>query len=389
MILVGRYIEDLSKTSITYKHYNENPEDQYPTYSICFKGTSLYWNNDLAIFNEYELHPDQFEQILKGENAFRYHYNATSRLYKKLPTFFRNVLNRSFGAFHLQISDILDKAIFTADDGDNSILYDKFSNSNSSHDPPFYIGYQTPEMICFTRESKYGPNTTWLEDELSFNEKLLKDTSILHPKTNFSIYIHYPNHLIRSLASPNFKSSLKKYADLIEPTNGTSRFLEFRLSQGTVLRKRSDATGSCRSEIVDYDRYLLEIVCKDPNISCIPPYWKDKLQNISGLPECTQQIQLKGVYDSTTSKKQIIAKHSVPCTDMYNSIVSKWQRKEAGDPWMLLKFLYEDQYYIEIKYWQDFGFENFVSNLGGFIGIFLGYSMMQLPELIGKNCVFL
>ena len=52
---------------------------------------------------------------------------------------------------------------------------------------------------------------------------------------------------------------------------------------------------------------------------------------------------------------------------------------------MLLKFLYEDQYYIEIKSLQEFGFESFVSNLGGFIGIFLGYSMLQLPELIGKN----
>ena len=77
VILVGRYIEDISKTSITYKHYNEKPEDQYPTYSICFKGTSFYWNNDAAIFNEYELHSDQFERLLKGENEFRYHYNFT------------------------------------------------------------------------------------------------------------------------------------------------------------------------------------------------------------------------------------------------------------------------------------------------------------------------
>ena len=41
------------------------------------------------------------------------------------------------------------------------------------------------------------------------------------------------------------------------------------------------------------------------------------------------------------------------------------------------------KYYEEIEYSKDFGSESFISNLGGFIGIFLGYSMMQLPELLG------
>ena len=39
----------------------------------------------------------------------------------------------------------------------------------------------------------------------------------------------------------------------------------------------------------------------------------------------------------------------------------------------------------EIKEIKDFGFEDFISSLGGFIGIFLGYSMFQIPQLLGRS----
>ena len=42
-----------------------------------------------------------------------------------------------------------------------------------------------------------------------------------------------------------------------------------------------------------------------------------------------------------------------------------------------------EKYYEEIKQVEDFGFQDFVSNVGGFFGIFVGYSMMQIPELLG------
>ena len=48
-----------------------------------------------------------------------------------------------------------------------------------------------------------------------------------------------------------------------------------------------------------------------------------------------------------------------------------------------LKFLYEDNIYEEIENTKSFDLESFVSGVGGFIGIFLGYSILQLPELLG------
>ena len=48
-----------------------------------------------------------------------------------------------------------------------------------------------------------------------------------------------------------------------------------------------------------------------------------------------------------------------------------------------MMFLYGDSVYEEIQNTRSFDLESFVSGVGGFIGIFLGYSILQLPELIG------
>ena len=41
-----------------------------------------------------------------------------------------------------------------------------------------------------------------------------------------------------------------------------------------------------------------------------------------------------------------------------------------------------NEMYEEIRYYKAMEFENWLSNVGGFVGIFLCYSVMQIPELI-------
>ena len=43
-----------------------------------------------------------------------------------------------------------------------------------------------------------------------------------------------------------------------------------------------------------------------------------------------------------------------------------------------------DKSYQEIVNIQEFSFESFWSAVGGFLGMFLGYSLLQLPELLGN-----
>ena len=70
--------------------------------------------------------------------------------------------------------------------------------------------------------------------------------------------------------------------------------------------------------------------------------------------------------------------------------LSKFDREEHNkfdNP--LVMFLYEDREYEEIQNTKAFDLETFLSGVGGFIGIFLGYSILQLPELMGSLTSFM
>ena len=72
---------------------------------------------------------------------------------------------------------------------------------------------------------------------------------------------------------------------------------------------------------------------------------------------------------------------------MYNIV--GWNWLDVEDPktteGVPIRFIYQEIYYQELEYLPDFDLETLISNVGGFVGIFLGYSLMQLPELLGNR----
>ena len=388
VLLVGRFIQDKSTTSITYRRYSERAEDIYPTYSVCFKGTRFYWRHEFAIFNEYELYSYQWEHLLKGEPTFTYNYDLTSRLYKKQPATITH--ESKFDALHVQVRDVLVQANFTITDLKYSsvLVYDNHTFSRLSEYQPFKIGYQTPEMICFTRDS--NSSAIRVEDVLVLIETLQYDAALFPGKnatysnTFIQIHIHYPGQFIRSLDTPSFISS---FVDFQWDKN-----LEFKLSQGTILRNRPESAAPCTHEIDDYDSYFQRIVCQKNDTFCIPPFWKKKLQGVLEMKGCTRQTQLKGIYGYIQNYDALLANYTAPCINMYNAVAWKWNARQdkSSSNNTLIKFLYQDKYYEEIQYTKAFDVEGFISNLGGFVGIFLGYSLMQLPGILGRyHCIIL
>ena len=51
---------------------------------------------------------------------------------------------------------------------------------------------------------------------------------------------------------------------------------------------------------------------------------------------------------------------------------------------VVMEVVYMDENYQEFISSRDFGFESFWSGVGGFVGIFLGHSLLQLPEILDK-----
>ena len=370
---VKRFTENDNATSITYRRFNNMPKDEYPTFSVCFEGTPFHWFHDLDVYKSFELRAEKYELMLKGSPAFRYQYDPSMKLFRKSPTFVSNGTNDEYKDFHVQLSDFLLEANFTSLKKSDSRFFTKIDEL-TLNDQPLTISYHTPDIICFARDSTYVPNLIRTEDLLSL-DKMLMD-NIMYKDTEIQIFIHHPGQLIRSLAIPSFTSSFQDYQH--------NKQLSFKMAQSTVIRKRSDYREPCTGSIKDYDKYLMNVVINETK--CIPPYWKEMVQDTPGLAVCTSQEQLEIVYENIRDWRNVMEHHESPCVDMFNIAGWNWLDIEGAknSNENQIKFNYQDQYYQELEYLPDFDGETFISNIGGFVGIFLGYSLMQFPELLGK-----
>ena len=101
------------------------------------------------------------------------------------------------------------------------------------------------------------------------------------------------------------------------------------------------------------------------------------------LETCLTPNQLKKIHYYLENYKSILSTYDPPCLDM--SLVgmvdtnSRQQGKHFG-----IKVRYTEGNYQHIENVKEFSFESFWSGVGGFVGIFLGYSLMQLPELVER-----
>ena len=118
------------------------------------------------------------------------------------------------------------------------------------------------------------------------------------------------------------------------------------------------------------------------HINCTPVFWR--LPDGYHLPQrkCMSKGDLE-IADAFIQEYKIVMKsYNTPCNQM--EIFTKYDREEPNgqnDPRVM--FLYADTVYEEIQNSKSFDLESFVSGVGGFIGIFLGYSILQIPELLG------
>ena len=67
-----QYLENTDTQLIAMKKFNQENDNVYPTFSMCFKGAKFHWYHDLEIFKSYGLNATQYELMLKGETALRY-----------------------------------------------------------------------------------------------------------------------------------------------------------------------------------------------------------------------------------------------------------------------------------------------------------------------------
>ena len=373
--LLIRFIDNKDATSISYKMYNHSPKERYPSFSICFKGTNFHWFHEFNIFKANGLTSSKYEKLLAGEKVKKYVYNSTSRLYRKVDAANGNGATENLKDFHLRLTDILVGAEFVTEDSRHQLLYKNKIGATSIRQPPFYIGYHSPDQICFTRVSNDSMGSIRLYDKLSFNRSIVGPG--MYNDSILSIHVHYPEQLMRSLDRPALTTIFSEYKSDVG----------MKISQGTLLRKREGSNEPCNDEINEhYDAYLQTKMSN--HFHCVPPYWNLTLKNELKLNECNSTDKLAEVYNKIKEHTCMLSKYDPPCLEKFDSVVYNWNPPNE-DTLAEIKITYKDRYYEEILYSKDLGMESFWAGIGGFAGLFMGFSIMQFSPFLGESVLLI
>ena len=388
MTQIIRYLENNDASSISYKQFNQLEVNKYPTFSVCLKGTKLYFKKmETQIFKQLKITGQEYEDILKGKQGIRYEYNSTSRLYKRIPLDIEELQDIDFGIFEaltFNFSDIVWGLEFATEDTEHKFRYPQIKGAMNKGHFPFTISYQTPETICYTRNSNDRRGLLRTYDWISLKTNVLKDPVLR--TTELKIIVHYPGQLLRSMQTPNFLTSFNDLSKASAVYEGTTlkkkeKLQELNIEQVTVLKKRTDSNAPCSEEILDDDTHLLKEMIK--RIGCIPMYWRWFDEKDSGFGECKTALELERAYHYIENYKDVLKSYRPPCVDMEVLTTSSSNLPlEDSKNHIDIKLTYTKQLYQEIVNQRDFSFESFWSSVGGFIGIFLGYSILQVPDLV-------
>ena len=118
-------------------------------------------------------------------------------------------------------------------------------------------------------------------------------------------------------------------------------------------------------------------------IGCVPIYLSIDLTNVSDFRTCESPKNLQKAYEIINDIKQFLDNNDVPCDEMLILTIDFVNSNPDPIPEDLtIRFHYSEKTYEEIQYVKAINFESWLSNVGGFVGIFLGYSMMQIPEFL-------
>ena len=342
------YLNNQDSSSVSYRSFNLQEKDLYPTFSICLhsnKGGILKPN--FAKNRQYAYATiDQHHKILLG------HDNITKELQ-----------NIEFDEIALDLLEDFVDMTFT--NLLRTVASEWQRNVNISQQSPFYKSYQDPYFRCISKPVSFTKNKI-LDDIVVFNahnlyQHISNMRNYLSIETDVLIFVHHRHQLVRELGK---KILILTEDDFRQSINGLNDFRDIQMSQVEVLRKRKDGRSKerCDPKLEDDDKMWREKVMEAVN--CIPNYWKGlySYPNMKppDLPECNSSIQYDYISHNflppTIHLENGTNLYREPCDHMNVILsISSTSRKLTETKTLMLRFRYDVEEYREIINREAFG----------------------------------
>ena len=237
-------------------------------------------------------------------------------------------------------------------------------------------------MICFgidliLEKSIYGLSmkikTSIFKDGIRPNH-----TDPLTFNRGIAIILHYPKQIFRN-----------KWWKTNWPTRNANDSKNYIISYDVggmeVIRYRNKRAQRCEEGFPDYDEDTFQEILT--TAGCRPPYTKSQ----PNLTMCTDSKQLKTIVSLQMQLWEGDNLRHLPCNGVEKLItgITESDEEETKDPYFTIAFNIKDLTYKEIQMKKAYAISALVGNIGGFIGLFLGYALMMFPDLVKATILYI
>ena len=385
---ISLYLQDRDISRVSHVKFHSRPKDIYPSLSLCFGDILEKETLDARGFNK-----TLYSDFLIGKN-----WNKT-------------FLDLNFDEVSINLERYL-LAIEMFKEGYNGDVAERghFLFDNTRHqgekaqDSPAWRPniYQDTKPFwgliqkCITFDVPLHSQqpSTWMTVVMSKSvfKSGKRPASSAYAKNLFSVEIHYPRQRYRYAEKKMDWHTEEPQHNILK-----SYGMKFRINNMEVMNQRSTRRIPCNENSIEEDQALKASLIRAMN--CTPPYWiqtKDM-----GASRCSSQDQIETFY------RFDIENFAAPCRRLshinfeYSEYPSSYYDRlfETGSlkghrnrPGSSIKNVSLDSFYVglvfthetykEVYLTKQFDLQSLIGNAGGYIGMCVGFSLLQLPQII-------
>ena len=352
---IYEYALDKDATQVGFRSFQDTEEDNYPSISICFM-----WPYDTTKLAKVESKCGVSYITLLGIIAGEVSFDVTS-------------CNFTYDEITLDLNEHLFEAT----------IYGLGSNSKFKGHSNFYVSYRSSEEKCF------GIDIPFVEKQwISFLMLSLNVTAFWANPSNsryFRIMSHYPNQ--NMVTEFNSFEGLALYFSKDDKTFVRRMSYNVAVVQVDVVKRRNKLSEKCNPDWKNHDQFILNEIIRE--VGCQPFY----LPPIPNHRICKTKKEHHAFDFITRAIKNQTHPHIKPCKKIEKIFYdSEWTYEEKDMETIIpaeemetpfyLQLVFQGNTYKIIEHVKDYTFQTLIGTVGGYVGMFLGYSFLDMPSLI-------
>ena len=286
-----KYLDNRDSTVVFRKHFENDTDKLYPTFSLCLKGRmgKIFDYTSQEVKCKSPICSNRKEQNItnkcKDVSCTKEYYEVFSG--KRKDEF--NFTSSNFENALIDLTPLVKTFYSKPTNGKKIRKVDQFQPSDKI--PPFIRTYRDSYHVCYTKNEEYetGSNLRYEKIELDAEEMLS-----FGGYYDIHIYVHQKGRLLKKLGTPDFviRNDFMK-AERKRNENGFTYEILMNIHSVEVLKRRPDATDPCNENLCDEDTHWMKT--STTLLGCVPGFMRylifeyNKSDNLPILYNCKRE----------------------------------------------------------------------------------------------------